>query len=498
MAIKKLDWGVSYCNRAGKVLRNEYETEAKAREFAARQRELATDRGHEAPKVFKLPKRRWEAGYQDNLGRWKTRRFDTKAEAENFLNLQKNALGSGTYVDPSRAEKTTVGMLYEQWIAQVRDHGANGRRPAKPKTVQDYEWIYRNHIAPTWQDYPLANIDYPAIGEWVQTLQCSDGRPASADARKRSADQFSRMMKFAVARRLLAFNPALDAAGNRDYVPAAPRERQPVYLTRAQLERLAACAGPYELLIRFTGLTGLRWGEATALLVQDLDLGEQPLVSVNKAYAEVKGKLVLGTTKGHETREVPLPPGLAEELRRYVHGKAPDMLLFPSAEGKPMRNSNFTRRYYQPAKALAGASVARLQRALGVSETRRGLAHLGPETVRALAAFRATCGRAELGPISAEDWTALASSEGTSSDEREQLLQSTRIRLQSGDLDFRVPKFHDLRHTAVSLYLTVTKNVKHVQRIAGHKDAKTTLNVYGALFDDDFYRVAEGLDALVG
>jgi integrase len=75
-------------------------------------------------------------------------------------------------------------------------------------------------------------------------------------------------------------------------------------------------------------------------------------------------------------------------------------------------------------------------------------------------------------------------------------LASTRIRLQSGDADFAPPVFHDLRHTAVSLYLAVTKNVKHVQRIAGHKDATTTLNVYAELFDDDFYRAAEGLDAL--
>ncbi|WP_430298464.1 tyrosine-type recombinase/integrase [Sinomonas sp. B1-1] len=331
---------------------------ASARPFAGRQRKLAAEGGREAPNVLKLPKRRWEAGYQDNLGRWKTKRFGTKAEAEDFLGTQKKAIGNGTYVDPSRAEKTTVGMFYDQWIAQVRDLGANGRRAAKPKTIQDYEWIYVNHIAPTWQDFPLANVDYQGIGAWVRSLERSDGTTASADARKRAADQFSRMMKFAVARRLLSFNPALDPAGIRGYVPATRRERKPVYLTRAQLDRLALCSGPYELLVRFTGLTGLRWGEVTALLVQDLDLGDRPVVSVNKAFSEVKGQLVLGTTKGHEEREVPLSPSLASELRQYVRGKAATQLLFASAERKPMRNSNFTRRYYNPAKSLACGSVS--------------------------------------------------------------------------------------------------------------------------------------------
>ncbi|WP_430298467.1 tyrosine-type recombinase/integrase [Sinomonas sp. B1-1] len=76
---------------------------------------------------------------------------------------------------------------------------------------------------------------------------------------------------------------------------------------------------------------------------------------------------------------------------------------------------------------------------------------------------------------------ALASTQDLSDADRADFLESTRIRLQSGDIDFAPPVFHDLRHTAVSLYLAVTKNVKHVQRIAGHKDATTTLNVYAEL-----------------
>lgn len=76
------------------------------------------------------------------------------------------------------------------------------------------------------------------------------------------------------------------------------------------------------------------------------------------------------------------------------------------------------------------------------------------------------------------------------------LLRSAGIVLEFGDMDFRPPVFHDLRHTAVSLYLSVTKNVKHVQRIAGHKDGTTTINTYGALFDDDFFKAAAGLDSL--
>jgi len=44
---------------------------------------------------------------------------------------------------------------------------------------------------------------------------------------------------------------------------------------------------------------------------------------------------------------------------------------------------------------------------------------------------------------------------------------------------------HDLGHTAASLAIASGASVKYVQRMLGHKDAATTLNVYASLFEDD-------------
>ncbi|BCW52050.1 hypothetical protein StoSoilB13_43920 (plasmid) [Arthrobacter sp. StoSoilB13] len=101
------------------------------------------------------------------------------------------------------------------------------------------------------------------------------------------------------------------------------------------------------------------------------------------------------------------------------------------------------------------------------------------------------------GSVDAPTWLALSSQTGITDELRAELRRSSSIALEYGDMDFRPPVFHDLRHTAVSLYLSVTKNVKHVQRIAGHKDATTTLNTYAELFEDDFFTAANGLDRLV-
>ncbi|WP_426301896.1 hypothetical protein [Arthrobacter sp. R-11] len=497
MGIRKLDWAVTYSAVSGKRLRHEYDTEARAREFAARQTTRSRDLHLEAPVVTRLKPRRWEAGYQDPQGKWKTHRFATKDEAAEFLRDQTRTVRAGTYIDPKSAAGMTVADLHELWLERIKSVGASGRRPATPKTVQGYEWLYSRLIRPYWWDYPLSSVTYAGVARWTQTMKGVDGRTASSDTRARASKQFSRMLDYAVGLRVLGTNPAKDAIGGRDYVPQMNNGREAVYLTRAQLERLALCAGRYGLLVRFTGLTGLRWGEVTALVVGDLDLGERPYVSVSKAYSEVDGRLVLGETKGHAAREVPLPASLVGNLLALVEGKPAQALLFPSSQGLPMRNSNFTRRYYEPARRLASSSVSRVQDALGITETRRGLAVFGDVTLAALVGFQYDCGLSNLGAIGPETWKALASESGISDEQRDLLLRSSEIRLDFGDMDFRPPVFHDLRHTAVSLYLSVTKNVKHVQRIAGHKDGTTTINTYGELFDDDFFKAAAGLDSLL-
>ncbi|WP_175558604.1 site-specific integrase [Arthrobacter sp. ok362] len=391
----------------------------------------------------------------------------------------------------------TVADLYDLWIDRIKSVGASGRRPATPKTIQGYEWLYSRLIRPYWQDYPLANVTNAGVARWTQTMNGVNGTLASSDTRARASKQLSRMLDHAVRLKVLGRNPAKDSVGGRDYVPQVTTGRESVYLTRPQLERLAACSGRYELLVRFTGLTGLRWGEVTALVIGDLDLGSQPYVSVSKAYSEVNGRLVLGETKGHAARDVPLPASLVEDLLLVVQGRPAQSLLFPSSQGLPMRNSNFTRRYYEPARQLASTSVSRVQASLGITETRRGLSVFGDVTLAALTGFQYDLELPDAGAIGQETWRALASEASVTDEQRDWLLRSAGIVLEYGDMDFRPPVFHDLRHTAVSLYLSVTKNVKHVQRIAGHKDGTTTINTYGALFDDDFFRAAAGLDSLI-
>lgn len=66
-------------------------------------------------------------------------------------------------------------------------------------------------------------------------------------------------------------------------------------------------------------------------------------------------------------------------------------------------------------------------------------------------------------------------------------------RAQAIDPDLpRIPP-HDLRHTAASLAISASANVKAIQRMLGHASAAMTLDTYADLFDDDLDYVAEAL-----
>ena len=100
---------------------------------------------------------------------------------------------------------------------------------------------------------------------------------------------------------------------------------------------------------------GLRWGEATALRVCDIDF-DRRRIDVRRAFSDVGGHVVLGTPKSHQSRTVPLPRFVAAELAAGVDGKRPDDLVFTMPGGSVMRLSNWRLVTFKPARTRAGLS----------------------------------------------------------------------------------------------------------------------------------------------
>ena len=71
----------------------------------------------------------------------------------------------------------------------------------------------------------------------------------------------------------------------------------------------------------------MRWGEATALHVRDVDLNRRR-VDVHENAVEVSGTIHVGTPKTGEARSVPFPPFLAPLLAALTENKTPSQLVF--------------------------------------------------------------------------------------------------------------------------------------------------------------------------
>jgi integrase len=103
------------------------------------------------------------------------------------------------------------------------------------------------------------------------------------------------------------------------------------------------------------GYIGLRWGEAIALRVCDIDFMRRR-IDVRRAFSDVGGKVVLGTPKSHVARTVPLPRFLAADLAASVEGKNPDDLVFTTVSGSMVRSGNRRQKVFLPARKQAGVS----------------------------------------------------------------------------------------------------------------------------------------------
>jgi integrase len=61
---------------------------------------------------------------------------------------------------------------------------------------------------------------------------------------------------------------------------------------------------------------------------------------------------------------------------------------------------------------------------------------------------------------------------------------------------FRGATPHDLRHTAVALWIAAGASPKEVAARAGHTSVKTVLDVYGHLYAEADVRLRDRLDAM--
>jgi integrase len=192
----------------------------------------------------------------------------------------------------------------------------------KPSGFRSYDNAWRNHVEPHFGKKSIATIRFSDVQAWVAELSTKRGAVIVRTAQL----VLARILDDAVRDRLLASNPARGVK-----LPARKPARN-VYLTAAQLNLLADESGRYRSLVLLLGVGGLRWGEAAALRVSDVDFLRRR-VELHRNAVTVGGQTYVGTLKSNKNRTVVLPSFVIDTLAQTAEGKARDELLWTASDG---------------------------------------------------------------------------------------------------------------------------------------------------------------------
>lgn len=263
------------------------------------------------------------------------RGFKTRRDAELFLASVETAKARGEFINPADA-RVTVSTLGQEWLTARK-------AVMKPSSYHSLESSWRLHVLPRWGTTKISAIRHSDVQSWVSELATT----RSATTVLRAYGILAGILDAAVRDRRLSANPVREMALPRK------KPKRKAYLTHDQVNSLASHSA-HPLMVYFLAYTGLRWGEATALRVRDLDpMRNRVLVSENAVM--VSGAIHIGTPKTHHARSVPVPPFLVQELRGIARQRRPDEFLFGDG-ASPARLPNSKNGWFAAAVARSMAT----------------------------------------------------------------------------------------------------------------------------------------------
>lgn len=207
-------------------------------------------------------------------------------------------------------------------------------------TVRRYRSVYDTTWKPLLGNLPLDHITRSHVATALNAVEGSD------KTRKNKWAVLTHMFKTAMQEGLIPRSPCVGIKLGRrsDHERADMR-----FLTIAEFSKVVLGAPEHwQPLVMFLGGTGVRWGEAAALTIADLDLAaDLPIVRVTKAEKQDPnhpGRFIVGPTKsGKGRRTITLPPAVVDVLRPLTEARKPSERLFLPPNGGPLRHRTFYR-----------------------------------------------------------------------------------------------------------------------------------------------------------
>lgn len=270
-----------------------------------------------------------------------TRRFETKRAASDWERRQRGAFDEHGY-DPSRGKATVEALLVvwlEQRTGRVSTTTLNTDRYLLPTPGQRSGRSGTETALPTWfRKLHVGKVTPAAIGAWQDGLLARGLAPTSV---KRHRESLSSFFAWCVSEGYVAANPVKAATPPKDRRVREDMRPLPAHELEAAVRDVAEASEVYADLVLVLARTGIRWGEARAMLVRDFV--EVPIPALHVVRNQPEGVAAATTPKSGRGRRVPLPDVLVPVLQGFAAGKGPDDLLLTRPGGGQLHRSTFIR-----------------------------------------------------------------------------------------------------------------------------------------------------------
>lgn len=407
--------------------------------------------------VQQLPSKRWRARFTAPDGTRKTLgTFDTEREAWAAVHARAHQTNTGQWT-PTAASQATLLTVWRDYVQHTptTSGGVDRKRTqferrvltgesltradkaAIKKAREAAEAAGREYDPSTFKvsrtllgGYPIVDISLPVARAWVREMVAEGLSATTIDSHW---DLLTFVLKYAVKERFIGENPL---EGETPPVPTAKRradERNPFFLTLAEMVQMTQAASPdHALYIETLLWTGGRESEIRALREDDVDLPTGSLW-VNEAATTAHGNRNIVRMKETKTtdseRPIPVPPPILSALSKRVTAEQKDATAFINALGDLNTGDPLFPSAKDPSKHL---DDRRAWDAWDYARSRVGGELLGDPSHR-------TKGRRH------------------------------------------AVRPHDARATVTSLLFAIGASVPEVMVFVGHGDSKSTLEIYSAV-----------------
>lgn len=279
---------------------------------------------------------------------------------------------------PTAAQQLKGFTVSDAVDRYLQDYEASGKRGLEATRL-----VTDRHIVPTLGAMRVSDLSVQQVRRWHRTLAESPrtgrgGEPVGPYVREIETGRLNRVgnpivkrvpvppeewtedmkrQRRSTANRCLT---VLKAVLNHAYTeteevddPSAWRKVKPyravdapkvMHLTRDEAARLIrACDDEFRPMVRAALLTGCRWGELCAFVVDDFDPD--------------KGTIRVGDSKSYKPRVIPLSPEGAALFADHCRNKRRHELVFTRTDGTPWKRSHQTR---PMAEAVKRAGIRRI------------------------------------------------------------------------------------------------------------------------------------------